>query len=140
VGGATLEDDTEFLPDKSWMLYADSCNQQQKQIAAVGKIVDICEISIEILAGVPTITNVVAPGTNVVIGSFDAPVDNADGDTTITWPEGTLPPASGKPYASIDTDGSFTTHAANVTNGVLVKTRNSTTGALADANFTVRIR
>ena len=139
VGGATILDDAP-APDKSRMLYADLCNQVQKQVAAVGKVVSIAEISVEILAGVPAIVGVIAPGTNVLIASFDAPTDNGAGDTTITWPDGTLPPASGKPEASMDTDGSYLApYAQNVTNGVRVKTRNAA-GALTDGNFTVRIK
>jgi hypothetical protein len=139
VGGATVEDDAP-APDKSRMLYSDQVNQWAKQIEALGRVAVMCEISVEIIAGVPTIVGVTAPGTNVVVATFPAPTDNGIGDTTITWPAGTLPPPSGKPDASIDTDGAFLAPwAGNVTNGVRVKTRNAA-GTLTDANFTVRLR
>lgn len=136
VGGATVEE--RGRPDRSRMLYADQVNQWAKQIAALGKVVFTCAISVEFGPNGPAVVAVLAAGTNVRAESFQI-TPEGPGQTLITWPAGTLPPPALKPEASIDSDGAFAAPVARlVQGGVRVKTW-TTAGVPASADFTVKL-
>jgi hypothetical protein len=140
VGGATIEDESPF-PDKGSMIYADLLNQLQRQSAAQGAVADAARISIHFASGTPVVAGATGPGTEVVTSLFTV-TDNGTGDTTITWPAGALPIASPglQASATINAVGAFCLSAVYVTNGVRVRTYASTSGAAADADFTVNVQ
>lgn len=140
VGGATVMEVAPY-PDKASMIYADQINELQRQVAAQGKVADAARISVHYASGTPNITGATGPGTAVVPGLFTV-TDNGTGDTSITWPDGTLPiPTPGlQPSATINSVGAFSLSAAYVTNGVRVRTYTSSTGSAVDADFTVEVQ
>lgn len=139
VGGAVVEDEAP-LPDKGSMIYGALINQLQKQVAAQGAVADAARISVHFASGTPSVIGATGPGTAVVPGLFSV-TDNGTGDTTLTWAAGMLPiPTPGiQPGATINAVGAFAISAVYVTNGVRVRTYTSSTGAAADADFTVDI-
>lgn len=135
VGGATLEDDADDPPDPQTMPYAAQLNQLQKQAAAVGKVVPFVAYSVHFASGTPSVVASTMPRSSVPVFTPSHP---GAGDTTITWPAGTFPPATLQPIAVLNQDvGELVgITAVQVTNGVRVRTYRATGGA-ADLDYTV---
>jgi hypothetical protein len=136
VGGATLEDDTEFPPNPAKHPYANQLNQWAKQIAAMGGVVPSLVLSVEITAGAPAVVAFSCPRDDLEISDFTE-TDNGTGDTTITWPADTFPPELARPTVTInqDTGALVGGTVVSVTNGVRVRTYDGS-GA-EDLHFTV---
>lgn len=139
ITGGTKANDPGFVPNPVTMPTAEEDNQKSKQIAGIARVVPMARVHVTFSAGTPSIANVLAPGTNVVSGSFTV-VDNGVGDTTIHWASTVLPTTSGAPSVSqaddieIDRARAFYT-AVGSNQAVRVKTK---LGASAtDANFVV---
>jgi hypothetical protein len=139
VGGATLEDDTEFPPNPAKHPYADQLNQWAMQIEAVGRTVESLVLSVEISGGTPALVAFTCPRDDMEIDDFTV-TDNGTGDTTITWPADTFPPELTRPELTINQDvgGIVGGTAVSVTNGVRVRTYDGS-GA-EDLHFTVTRR
>jgi hypothetical protein len=139
VGGATLEDDTEYPPNRETMIYADEANQWQMQIVAMGGVVPSLVLSVEISGGTPAVVAFTCPRDDLEIDDFTV-TDNGTGDTTITWPADTFPPELTRPELTINQDvGALVGGTAvPVTNGVRVRTYDGS-GA-EDLHFTVMRR
>ena len=139
VGGTAWEDE-DPEPDTASMPYAAALNQQQKQIAAIGAVTDSARVSIHFTTGTPSVIGATGPGSATVPNLFSL-TDNGTGDTTIIWPAGSLPSSTPglQPSATVNAVGAFAICAVYVTNGVRVRTYTSSTGAAADADFTVNI-
>jgi hypothetical protein len=141
LGGATLEDDALYPPDPATMPYAKQLNQWAKQLEAVAAIVPFVAFSVQFFAGVPTIVAFTCPRrTGVLILGTTGVTDLGDGDTSITWPAGTFPPALLKPECTINEDIEELVGATivSITNGVRVRTYNA--AGLVDLAFTVAYR
>lgn len=139
VGGATLEDDAKYPPDRSRMPYAAMLDQLQKQAAAVGAVVESLVLSVEFSGGTPAAVAFTCPRTGLELSDFDVN-DNGVGDTTITWPADTFPPELTRPELTINEDiGEMVGGTAvSVANGVRVRTYRAS-GA-RDLAFTVTRR
>jgi hypothetical protein len=124
------------------MVTAERCNQTALQLAALNRVAPLAVLTVQVIAGTPTIVDAKVLGSTVSPSSFTV-VDNANGDTTIWWTASTvLPSTSGQPSVSVtDIDADCTIGAAYTTvssnPAVHVKARHS--GALTDAGFVVRI-
>jgi hypothetical protein len=138
LGNATLEDDAKEPPDPETMPYAAQLNQWAKQLEALAAVVPFVAFSVEFSGGAPAVVAVTCPRRSGVDLDTFTPTDNADGDTTITWPAGTFPPPLLRPFVVLNGNPSVrTTIAAEaVANGVRVRSRGAT-DALVDNNFSV---
>lgn len=137
MGGATIINDIEFLPDEQTMISAQGDNIKQRLAVSTGKVVPACIGSVHFSGGTPSIAFFSAAGDNVLIGTFTV-TDNGVGDTSITWPANTFPPPV------IDHEASLTGSAAGMigcqtlTNGLRVLTLNSSATA-TDISFNFKI-
>lgn len=143
VGGASVADEAPF-PNKDEDPYADLLNQIQRQVAALNRTIAACGFSVEVAAGVPSVTKATACGIAVAPGTFTATHTGA-GNQLIEWPQGTFPPFLLKPRCTLDTDVAacapyavFVPNSSAGKDGVRLKTRDQT-GAAADANVTVML-
>ena len=137
-GGATLEDDEDFAPDKNTMLYADLGNGLQRGVAAHEKCVFSVGISVTFSGGGPVVSQVTGGAAAAVIDTI-TPTDNGDGDTTLSWPAGTFPAHILQPAAFINADtDALAPRAFYVANGVRVKTK-APDGTPTDMAFTVHV-
>lgn len=141
ITGGTKTNRPGKVPNPTNQPCAEEDNQRAQQIAGMARVVPMARICVTISGGVPSITSVQAPGTNVLPGSFIV-TDNGPGDTTISWVTGVLPVVTGFPSVSQADDVSidrirafYTTLSTN--QAVRVKTF---LGAVAtDCNFGVDI-
>lgn len=138
VGGATLQDHASKPPSKATMPYADQLNQWAKQIERLAACIPAAIFTVHFTGGVPAIKLFTAMRTTAVIGDFTV-TDNGDGDTSITWPANTFPPAVAYPMVAMNSDGHWLAPVAlPISNGVQVKTYDSGAGAM-DGDFTVAV-
>lgn len=116
---------------------AEVLNTVSKTMIAMGKVVANAVITVDFNAGAPFIAAVSAASSGIAPGTF-TPTDNGAGDTSITWPAGTFPPAVADPTMSINGDVEIDRQrVVTITNGVRVKTKLGTTGT--DVRYTVVI-
>jgi hypothetical protein len=139
LGGGQLEDD-DPNPDPGQPSAA-PLNQATMQAAALAKVIHAAVISVEFAAGVPSIAQLTAAGTNVNVGTFTV-TDNSPGDTTISWPAQSSPPTVPPPVANAIATANSTSAriitTTPVTNGVRVTTWNVAEVA-TDTNFTLYV-
>jgi hypothetical protein len=94
-GGGAFQDDPIHPPDASMHPSAGMFNQATKQIVALAGMTPSLKIQVEFVAGVPTITQLVALGTKITASQFQAlggqVIDNGNGDTTILVPLSLIP-------------------------------------------------
>lgn len=120
--------------------YADQLNTWGILTKVLAGVVPVAIIEVHFSAGTPSIYAVQALDDALVAGDFTL-VDNADGDTTISWAADTFPIAASSPEAKVvDTaHGSWLAPTcSSPANGVRVKTR-ADGGALTDIDFKVHI-
>lgn len=139
VGGAQFEDEIGFEPIGPDMPASDDFNQMSQTEIAHAKIMPTAGISVGFTAGTPSVRQATGPGVRIVPSTFTV-TDNGPGDTTITWPAGTIPSSVLAPMATINEPSvslgrSIT--AFYVSNGVRVVT--DAAGAADDLAFTVLI-
>lgn len=99
ITGGTKTNRPGKEPDPVTQPRAEEDNQRAGQIAGMARVVPMARVCVTISGGVPSITSVQAPGTNVAAGSFIV-TDNGAGDTTVSWLSTVLPTVSGFPSVS----------------------------------------
>jgi hypothetical protein len=99
ITGGTKTNRPGKVPDPTTQPCAEEDNQRAAQIAGIARVVPMARVCVTISGGVPTITSVQAPGTNVAAGSFIV-TDNGAGDTTVSWVATVLPAVAGFPAVS----------------------------------------
>lgn len=137
-GGTERVDDALFPPNPVTMPTAADYNERGRMLAAVWRMAPVAILPMTFIAGAPT-KGTPQSGNPALTSATFTVVDNAAGDTTITWPADTFPAAVRPPQAEVDdpAHGSWLHPTCEpVTNGVRVKTRNSA-GVLADVGFTL---
>lgn len=141
LGGGAKENHPTKPPNPVTMATAEDYNQATKQIAAQGRVCPMARVFVTFTAGVPAVSSVQAPGTNVVTGTFTV-VDNGVGDTTLWWLATVIPAVGGGAKAFQTSDVAieecrafYTTSGANP--AVRVKTLFG--GVATDANFAVEL-
>ena len=140
VGGGLKTNATQ-APDPVRDATAEDFNQMSKLHVAACRTIPIATLFVTFAAGVPSITALLAPGTDVDATDFTV-VDNGVGDTTIHWAVTKLPVRTGGPKVSQTDDieidrlrAIYVTAASNP--AVQVKSK---LGAVAtDCNFVVDI-
>src|SRR4051812_19957722 len=103
VGGASFEDDLEFPPNPETDPSAAMMNAVTSLVAAYGAVIYHTVLSIRFANGSPSISALSCVRKEVTAATFKV-AHNGNGDTSITWPEGTLPPASTQPTGSMNID------------------------------------
>lgn len=95
LGGGAFQDHPTRPPDVTTQPSAGMFNQATKQIVALSGVAPSLKIQVEFVAGVPSITQLVALGTAITMSTFAALggliVDNGPGDTEIRLPVSLLP-------------------------------------------------
>lgn len=137
LGRDDLEDDLEEPPNETTDPTAAGWNQRSKQIAAISKTTDTIRISVGFSSGAPFVSKIATPQSTLVTGDLTV-VDNATGDTTITWAANTLPAALVEPHGATLNTAHGSIWAEAVANGVRVHTANLA-GSATDLPFTVCI-
>jgi hypothetical protein len=125
LGGDTKEDDDELPPDDVTMPTAAGHNQSAKVIAGLARVAAACKVEIDFTAGVPYVKGCSAFGSLVTKATFGTPADNGNGDTTLSWPADTFPPAEISPNGLTLYSNSTQVVAGHVellTNGIRVRT------------------
>lgn len=139
LGGDKKQDDNEFPPDDVEHFTAAGWNQIVQVVAALAKTIAVCKLEIRFVTGAPYVARASAPGTAIALGTFTV-TDNSTGDTTITWPANTFPPAACSPTGLTLLSSSTAVldgHVEEVTNGVRVRTKSA--GAATDIPWTLVI-
>ena len=94
-GGGAFQDHPTRPPDPKVHPSAGMFNQATKQIVALALLTPSLKIQVEFVAGVPTITQLVALSTLITAATFFAlggqVYDNGVGDTTIYLPPALIP-------------------------------------------------
>lgn len=136
VGGGAKVDDAEFPPDRTIMPTSEDFNQISMLVVEHAKTQASLVIALRIVAGAPQVAAFSALGSKLLIGDFTV-VDNAAGDTSITWPAGKLPPiVFGARSYCIVSDVAAAARIVPITNGVRVKTYDMAATLIdADINF-----
>lgn len=124
-------------PDPVRMLTAEDCNQTAAQIAAMGRVVGVCKISVRFSGGTPVLYKFSAPGSDVETATFTI-TDNGTGDTSITWPANTFPTLVVEAEAFVNGATPAMIAAESITNGVRVRTK-SDAGVANDIAFTCTV-
>jgi hypothetical protein len=140
LGGAAKQDDAAFPPDPVTMATAENWNNFAHSLEAYGKVLPFAVIEVRFALGVPFIANVQSLRSSLTAASFTAPVDNADGDTTISWASiaNQFPPVNIQPSATLIGDGfyAYPTVDTTVVSTARVRTRDGN-GSLIDIPFTL---
>ncbi len=146
LGGATLENDTRFPPDKRRMPYAEQLNQWAKQLERLALLAPVADFEVQFSGGVPVLSSFRANRTNLVLADLTI-THVGTGIVEITWaktdglgnPIQVFPAPRRSPQAHLAEDvAACAPFAANITGGVSVKMRDQT-GALADIGFIVEV-
>lgn len=127
-------DDAEYPPDDTEMPTAGEANQQAAQLAAIAKVMPVSIFHVRFTAGVADIPS--QSSVQLVEPAFTV-VENAAGDTSITWPANTFPSSLVPATAALVENVDATISCAPITNGVRVRTRVAT--VLTDAGFVVTV-
>lgn len=141
ITGGTKANRPGKAPDPTTQPTAEEDNQRAGQIAGIARIVPMARICVTIAGGVPSISSVLAPGTNVLAGSFTV-TDNGTGDTSISWLATVLPVVTGMPAVTqgddvaIDRIRAFYT---TVSSNQAVRVKTFLGAAATDCNFAVDI-
>lgn len=135
VGGAQKEDDAQFPPDPRTMLTAADWNQVSKLVAGLARVSPLAVISVEYDDGAPVVSKLLTPGSKLSPESFTM-THNDTGDLEISWESDALPVPGAGPSVTVNEDTPHMATVVSVTNGVRVRTWDSS-GVAADAAFTV---
>jgi hypothetical protein len=108
--------------------------------AAIDTCVPYALVQVKFQAGAPVVTLVTTRVAGVTTATF-TPTDNADGDTTITWPSGTFPSGGVDPQAtSVASLGSGSSaEAIRAANSARIITVFFPSAALHDCDFVLSI-
>lgn len=98
LGGGAKENSLQFPPNPVKHPTAEDFNQMSLQHAAVGKVAPLAILFVTFSGGTPSIAACMAPGTDVVGGSFTVS-DAGNGNTLISWKTGSSQPAGALPAA-----------------------------------------
>lgn len=130
LGGAAFVDDQKFPPDPETMPSALMENQNEKQVAALARVVPSLVLSIRFSGGTPSVDQFSACSGLVSSGTFTV-TDVGTGITKIEWPANTFPTPIAKPKGGVTgaTVGQCAVEA--ITNGMTIRTTNAA-GAAAD--------
>src|SRR6478736_5325268 len=132
LGGDAKQDNYEFPPDDVEHFTAGGWNQLVKVAKALSKTAALCKLELGFDAGAPFVAAAPALSGNVTLATFTV-TDNGTGDTTVTWPANTFPPAACAP-TGLTLLSSLTAvldgHVERVTNGIRVRTKSA--GSAAD--------
>lgn len=131
--GIAKEDDQEFPPDPQTQPNADEWNTIEYVTLALGRV---CPLLVLSLNDSFAYVGSASPNENLTFSAFTIAV-NGTGDVSITWPANTLPASSIQPIAALNS-GPGMIEAAQISNGVRVKTYDQT-GAAASKAFTVSL-
>ena len=137
LGGAEKEDDDEFPPDEVTMPEAGGHNQAVKVVARLAAVAPAAKLEIRFTGSTPFISRAIGLGTAIVPALFTV-VDHGLGDTEITWPADTFPPATIAPCGLTPISSStnpVTAHFEEVTNGIRVHT--FVNGVAADVPWSI---
>lgn len=134
-GGQKVNDGT--ISDPAGMPDATEDNQKSNLIVRYGMVVPVEKITVHFAAGVPSINKASGVITLVVIATFTV-TDNGVGDTSITWPANTFPPAIADPDAKLTGATVGMIACESIANGVRIRTKDGTNVA-ADLPFNVDI-
>lgn len=136
-GGAGLLDDAGFPPDPLTMPAAIVMNQGERQIAAAHQTLPVLAISFRVSGGNLVLDASGCMSSIANVGAFTI-TPNAAGDTSVTWPANTFPPALYEPFGGITgaTGGMIAVEA--ITNGIRIRTW-STVGAATTLACTVYV-
>jgi len=139
--GGTKANRPGKAPDPVTQPTAEEDNQRAAQIAGLAEVVPLARICVTITGGVPAVSSVLAPGTNVGVGNFIV-TDNGVGDTTISWLATVLPAVAGFPSVTQADDveidrlrAFYTTLGGN--QGVRIKSKLG--AAATDCNYAVNV-
>jgi len=133
--GASKIDDAENPPDPATMPNAAEANTVQRTLIGVAKVVHVLVLTVDFTAGAPVVVSYGDATEKLDVGDFSL-VDNAAGDTSITWPAGTFPTAIADFLLTVTADVAIDEQRAfAITNGVRVVTKNG--GVATDARFTL---
>jgi hypothetical protein len=142
-GGGAFQDDAVRPPDPTAHPSAGMFNQAMKQVVALAGIAPSLKIQVEFVAGVPSITQLVAMGTALSASTFTAlggnVTDNGNGDTSITIPLTLIPVQLTRP-SGLTIVGDVEIDRARVfplVNGWRIKTKLGATGV--DAPFVFQV-
>lgn len=138
LGGAAFVDDQPYSPDPTEFPSALDENQQERVLVGVCRVTPVAIVNVQFTGSTPVIASATVAAEVLNSATF-TPTDNGLGDTTITWPANVFPASTTTPKITYDSDGAWlpATYVL-VTNGVRVKTRNSS-GTFTDANFRLEI-
>ncbi len=142
-GGGAFQDHPVYPPDPTTHPSAGMFNQATKQVVALAGISPSLKFQVEFVAGVPTITQLIALGTKITLANFAAlggvVVDYGAGDTSITLPPSLIPAQLMRPSGlTIVEDVEIDRRRIYpIANGWRIKTKLGATGT--DAAFTFQV-
>jgi hypothetical protein len=139
VGGAELLNEENYEPATDGTEpTAEMLNQGQYQAHAVGRVVPSCLLTIDFVAGVPTIITVQAANPNLDASDFTV-TDTATGNTLVAWTTGTLPAMGVDPMLSLGADGVKYTGNCVAVSATSFRVKTYSDGVLTNIRFTVAI-
>lgn len=139
LGGDAKENDLAFPPDPVLMPTAEEHNQFANQLHGLARVGFSCLVHVIYTAGAPSVAEVAAMGNNVTTGSFTL-TDNGNGDTTIQWASGLLPPGGMPPLVWLAADDAALHPTGEWVTGteIRVRTRDNA-NVLTDFDFVIAI-
>ncbi len=125
LGGDDKLDDADFPPDPVEHPTAAGHNQIVKVIAGLSRTAAACKLEIDFSGGAPFVKDAGGLSSNIIQATFETPTDNGNGDTTVSWPADTFPPAIVSPNGLTLYSSSTQVvagHVQKLTNGIRVRT------------------
>lgn len=136
LGGGAKEND-DVAPDPVRDPTAEDFNQMSKLLAALGRLMPVALLSVDISSGDHFLERVSCATTAHTTGTFTL-TDNGAGDISITWPVGSFPPAVARPRAHVVGATPALIAAEAISSGVRVRTEDAA-GNPVDVPFEVEI-
>lgn len=87
-------------PDPVTMLRAEDVNQLSQQVAAIGRVMPVAVVQVDVSGIVYSATTVTCAPTGMTTANFNL-VRNGAGDITITWTSDLLPSPVARPRVSV---------------------------------------
>jgi hypothetical protein len=118
---------------------AEEYMQIARLAAAFGRMIPLLRISLQYLAGVPSVHSFASVREDIVLGDFTV-TDLGVGRTSIVWPAGKFPTANSRPMVSTNRGGAAVAvpDVVLIANGVEVYTADNANAAI-DADVTVSV-
>lgn len=140
MGGAELLNEENYEPATDGTEpTAEMLNQTQYQAHAVGRMVALAKMTIDFVAGAPTIVAITTPNPNLDASDFTLTDNGAAGDTTISWTTGVIPAVGVDPELTLNANSTaYTGNVVKVT-ATSVRVRTYSAGAGTDIRCTVTI-